>query len=591
MGRARICIFLVFALASLALAACSDDATGRICAVDSDCPSGEVCIEKRCVSISDLDGYDGGADDGGSRPDYGDVGSWDAGGPSPCDFPNDCAFGEECFNGFCVVVTPDPACVDDYQDDCEDDTYCESSLGGCVSWDARPGEVDCEHIPPEGQFTPVEEWAWLQPAEAPEWDEVIMTPVVIDLTGQAGMDNFVVPAVVFNSFNIQDGYSANGVLRAVKGSTGEPIFSVTDPAYATHPVSGIAAGDLTGNGTPELVTGKSGGGDLICFDASGQFLWQTEVGDLLLGWGAPAIANIDGEGLPEVVVGAAVFNADGSLRWRKTGSRGENYEPPSSARAPFSVPADVNNDGLLEIITGDTLYDHEGNVIWDTGYGDGFVAVADFNGGDTPEIVVVARGMVRLQGSVTGEIYWLRDEVFLNAMEACNPTCGMLGPPTVADFDGDGYPDIGVAGSGVYFVLNTYGSILWSVATEDSTSNITGSAVFDFDGDRRAEVVYADEISLKVFRGSDGHVLYEQPHSSVTACEYPVIADVDGDYNAEIILAQNDLIVDAPQKFKGIRVFGDAEDNWVNTRRIWNQHAYSVTNVMEDGRPIGTTRI
>ena len=40
---------------------------------------------------------------------------------------------------------------------------------------------------------------------------------------------------------------------------------------------------------------------------------------------------------------------------------------------------------------------------------------------------------------------------------------------------------------------------------------------------------------------------------------------------------------DAPQKFKGVRVFGDALDNWVATRKIWNQHAYHVTNVNENG--------
>jgi hypothetical protein len=33
----------------------------------------------------------------------------------------------------------------------------------------------------------------------------------------------------------------------------------------------------------------------------------------------------------------------------------------------------------------------------------------------------------------------------------------------------------------------------------------------------------------------------------------------------------------------GILVFRDMNDGWVNTRRIWNQHAYSVTNVNDDG--------
>jgi hypothetical protein len=58
---------------------------------------------------------------------------------------------------------------------------------------------------------------------------------------------------------------------------------------------------------------------------------------------------------------------------------------------------------------------------------------------------------------------------------------------------------------------------------------------------------------------------------------------VDADHNAEIIIAQNDLMEDAPHKYAGIRVFGDSEDNWVNTRTVWNQHAYYVTNINEDG--------
>jgi len=31
-----------------------------------------------------------------------------------------------------------------------------------------------------------------------------------------------------------------------------------------------------------------------------------------------------------------------------------------------------------------------------------------------------------------------------------------------------------------------------------------------------------------------------------------------------------------------IEVFRDAEDRWIQPRRIWNQHTYHVTNVRED---------
>jgi hypothetical protein len=38
-----------------------------------------------------------------------------------------------------------------------------------------------------------------------------------------------------------------------------------------------------------------------------------------------------------------------------------------------------------------------------------------------------------------------------------------------------------------------------------------------------------------------------------------------------------------PHGLQGIRVYSDANDNWVRSRPIWNQHAYSVTNVSDTG--------
>ena len=32
-----------------------------------------------------------------------------------------------------------------------------------------------------------------------------------------------------------------------------------------------------------------------------------------------------------------------------------------------------------------------------------------------------------------------------------------------------------------------------------------------------------------------------------------------------------------------VAVYEDAQKRWIPTRRIWNQHAYHVTNVREDG--------
>jgi hypothetical protein len=32
-----------------------------------------------------------------------------------------------------------------------------------------------------------------------------------------------------------------------------------------------------------------------------------------------------------------------------------------------------------------------------------------------------------------------------------------------------------------------------------------------------------------------------------------------------------------------VQVIRDVEERWIQARRIWNQHAYHVTNVREDG--------
>jgi len=42
-------------------------------------------------------------------------------------------------------------------------------------------------------------------------------------------------------------------------------------------------------------------------------------------------------------------------------------------------------------------------------------------------------------------------------------------------------------------------------------------------------------------------------------------------------------IVRADQYFTGIKVFRDKLDRWASSRPMWNQHAYSITNVNDDG--------
>lgn len=153
------------------------------------------------------------------------------------------------------------------------------------------------------------------------------------------------------------------------------------------------------------------------------------------------------------------------------------------------------------------------------------------------------------------------------------------GPPVIADFDGDGKPDIGLASTWAYYVYRNDLSILWKdTETQDWSSGRTGSSVFDFEGDGISEVVYRDELMLRVYAGpGDGaggrKILFETTSTSPTITEYPLIVDVDNDGNTEIVMVSNE----------GVTAYRDVSDNWIRTRRIWNQHSYHVTNINEDG--------
>src|SRR5205085_11574491 len=104
---------------------------------------------------------------------------------------------------------------------------------------------------------------------------------------------------------------------------------------------------------------------------------------------------------------------------------------------------------------------------------------------------------------------------------------------------------------------------------QDYSSAVTGSSVFDFEGDGAAEVVYADEQTLWVYDGGSGAVeLALDSHSSGTLMEYPLIVDVDHDGAAEIVVASNDYAFAGSH---GITAIGDARGTWAPGRPIWNQ--------------------
>ncbi len=434
----------------------------------------------------------------------------------------------------------------------------------------------------------------------PAFENVVAAPIVVDFV-EDGPDDFI-PEIVFVTYASR----GNAVLRVVSGRAphatlltlaGDGRDPVVDDAAAMpsiqwdgHP----AAGDLDGDGRPEVVALLRGGG-AVAFRFDGRELWRADIPEAEhTPNGSLAIADLDHDGAPEVVVGRVVVDGQtGAVRWIGRESRGRNTQ------GPLSCIADVVPGGSMEIVAGNTVYDSRGEVVWKASGGDGFCAIADFVDGSgaaspdgAPEVVRVGNRALTFFDGATGDVVWQR------SLPGC---VGTGGAPTVADFDGDGRMEVGVAGASCIAVLDldcdasptpagcADRGVAWTQASEDTSSAVTSSTVFDFNGDGRAEVIYNDEEYFRVFDGLTGEVIFQDPNPSRTRTEQPIVADVDFDGNAEIVFGGNyetDFAGDklSPEdRVPGLEVWGSGDDDWVGARPIWNQHTYHIDNVEPDG--------
>jgi hypothetical protein len=420
--------------------------------------------------------------------------------------------------------------------------------------------------PTVGSFTPVVEWTKDRFSVDSSSTSCMMMPAVGSLTdddGDGDADADDVPDIVFVT------YGSAGTLRAVSGDGGAEIFSVANQNLQGQ--GGVALGDIDGDGWTDIIAVTPTA--VKAFDAAGTLMWtsQSLAGHIYGTSDNPAISDMNGDGNPEIIVGNAIVSNTGRIiglgRYGMGGVDGNNVGTTS-----FAV--DLDGDGEQEVVTGNAAYSRDGTAIWNNGQSDGYVAVGNFDADDDGEIVVSSGGRVRLHDS-DGTVI----------CSAAIPGAGSAyygGPPTVADFDGDGEAEFACAAGSRYSVFEKDCSVKWQATTQDASSGNTGSSVFDFEGDGIAEAVYADETRLWVFAGPDGSVKLESTeHSNATWLEYPAIADVDGDGQAEIVVPNTANFTGT--SYFGITVFGDADESWRSGRRIWNQHAYHITNVDDDG--------
>ncbi len=526
-----------------------------------------------------------------------------------------CEAGQVCLSESCA--TPGASCLDSY--DCEPGQFCEPTLGQCLP---QPDPLTCQQTPIFDNLSVQVEWMY-------DTDEIISIPVVADI------DNDGLPEVVVNLTRQDGGSWPSGRIMILSGESGAvqvpPIAD--DPAnnaYGSHGRSTIAVGDVSGDGVPDIVyaTRDVAGSLIVAMNGAGTVLWKSHdaAGNdfrLVVNNAAITLANFDADPMAEIVVGAAIFDHNGLLVSDAGGAGvGGGYGTNGAYFGGLAAVANLDTDPAPEILSGRnawkvnwvpgatsadpptvTMSDY-----WTATTPDGYPAIADLNGDGVPEVVLVGSGNLHVINGQTGQLYCAVDPTdamclatpALRTQPIALPGGGIGGPPTVSDFDADGRVEVGVAGAGSYTVydLNRAGEEVvqpvgdtppvagalyarWSNVTQDNSSNATGSSVFDFQGDGAAEVVYNDECYMRVYSGSDGTVQLEIANSNATIHEYPLVVDLDADGNSEIMVVATDIGACTDSGYtarQGLYVYGDTNDEWVPTRRVWTQHTYHVTN-------------
>jgi hypothetical protein len=484
-----------------------------------------------------------------------------------------CPAGALCYKGACV---PDRGpCTSD--DDCQDDSFCDG--GRCIPYGPRTRMNDptCKG----GGFT-------AEKFDAPvircEWTRspVIMSPVVADLDGDR------LPEILLVTFD-------GGNLVALSGQTCAELWS-RPAGLGTR--SQLAVADLDGDKVPEII-GVDSSGKVLVFDKSGNKLATSSQAASVSGRdGGAAIANLDRMGPPEIVYGGMALRFQGGALTTLY-----NVAVAGGTWGVLSAIADVDLDGKPDVITGNQIL--EGMTGADKtpaaarSYPGGYAAIAQIDPATPePEIILISsssgrEGVVRAYHPKTGATVF-------------GPyTFGQQwgGPPTVADFDGDGKPEIAAAGYAGYAVFDPECAVMplpafckgpglrWLKQTRDNSSGSTGSSVFDFNGDGQAEVVYRDECWLRVYDGKTGQVRFARNITSGTILELPVIADVNNDGHAEIVVpshrvggcaAEPDTGQVVGSGTQGVHVLQDPKNRWMPSRGIWNQHTYHITNINDD---------
>jgi choice-of-anchor A domain-containing protein len=434
------------------------------------------------------------------------------------------------------------------------------------------GEFDGE-LPSVAQpikpFALEEKWHWNSSDFLPEYNQVISTPIVVQLNDDNGdgfIDNSDVSDIVVTTYKDNLFYKT-GLVRALSGVDGTELWNYANGGVFSDTRHSLAAADLDGDGFVEIITNDQTSDVLQVINHLG------EVKKEFIKVGKPngeiTLTDINNDGVIEIIAGNNVFSYETGFMFL------------TNDKALSSTSFDSNSNGNQEVFAGGGLYDSNGVQLWQYGESGSmwFSAIANLDDDLDPEIIVSNPSLNPDEGQLAaldhnGNLKW----------KVSNPQNLGGGVQAVSSFLG--VDEIGIvhAGENAVDMYDKDGQLRWSV-TNENTSWRLGVSGFDFNGDGIDEVIVQNRLSVRILNSLDGSVLAKVENSTLALWEYPLVVDLAGDNDAELIVTSNNSKADYSIN-NGVTVYGSVEGSlpWKNATRIWNQHSFHQTNIGQDGK-------
>ena len=223
-----------------------------------------------------------------------------------------------------------------------------------------------------------------------------------------------------------------------------------------------------------------------------------------------------------------------------------SFQHTCAIRQAAPAVGDLDADGRLEIVinTGtyvDKVYALDalnGSIKWEAQARDGLGApvLGDFDGDDLLDVIVPDEDSIKAYCGLNGSLIW---------NYPLSDTNGVTSSASLADIDGDDKLDVIFGGGdGRLHVLRNNGSLLWQFARHNADTSSKPCAIGDLDGDGKLEIVHYqrwfdwDPYGIcYVLNAEDGSILWSQSYSEVEPLAAPVIGDINGDGNIDVLVS------------------------------------------------------